>query len=236
MSKPHDLELLAKQLAEQLGSTEALLSFTNTLQKHTLEAVLNTEMDVHLEATKPVKKNSRNGYSKKTLKTHDDQFELSTPRDRQGDFEPQLIKKRQTRLESIDSAILNLYAKGMSTREIASLMNELYDADVSPQWVSRVTDAMKGHIVEWQSRPLEGCYAIVYLDCIVVKIRQDQRVTNKAIYIALGVDLDGQKDVLGLWVSENEGAKFWLSVLTELNNRGVKDILIMMMQQRKSSF
>ena len=151
MTSSTDLTALAQQLGQQLGSPEALLSFTKLLQKHRLEAALNAEMETHLEATKPRKKDSRNGYSRKTLKTADDCFERDTPRDRQGDFEPHIVKKRQTRVESIDNTILSLYTKGMSTREIAELMKERYDADVSPLLISRVTDAtlLTGTHVLW---------------------------------------------------------------------------------------
>lgn len=134
--------------------------------------------------------------------------------------------KRQTRLSLIDDKILSLYAKGMSTREIVETLEELYDTDVSPGLISKVTNSVMEHVIEWQSRPLDVIYPIVYLDCIVVKIRQDRQVINKAIYLALGVNLEGHKELLGLWLSENEGAKFWLYVLTELQTRGVEDILI----------
>ena len=126
----------------------------------------------------------------------------------------------------MDSQILSLYAKGMTTRDIVATFKEMYDADVSPTLISKVTDAVKEQVIEWQNRPLDALYPIVYMDCIVVKVRQDSTIINKAVYLALGVNTDGQKDLLGMWMSENEGAKFWLSVLTELKNRGVKDILI----------
>ena len=170
--------------------------------------------------------NARNGYSKKQLLTSDGEFELNTPRDRDGTFEPQLIKKHQTRITSMDSQILSLYAKGMTTREIVSTFKELYDADVSASLISKVTDAVKEQVIEWQNRPLDSIYPIVYLDCIVVKVRQDNSVINKAVFLALGINLEGHKELLGMWIAENEGAKFWLCVLTELKNRGVQDILI----------
>src|SRR5690606_23028391 len=170
--------------------------------------------------------NSRNGHTTKTLKTEDGEFQLNTPRDREGSFEPQLVKKHQTRFTSMDDKILSLYAKGMTTREIVATFKEMYGADVSPTLISKVTDAVIEQVIEWQSRPLDAVYPIVYLDCIMVKIRQDKQVINKAVYLALGVTMEGQKELLGLWLSENEGAKFWLSVLTELQNRGVRDVLI----------
>ena len=199
------------------------------LTKITIEAALNAELDDHLGYEKHVQSdnpNSRNGYSTKTLKTEDGQFEIDTPRDRDGSFEPQLVKKQQTRFTSMDDKIFSLYAKGMTTREIAATFKEMYGDDISASLIPKVTDNVLEKVTKWQSRPLDEVYPIVYLDCIVVKIRQDKQVINKAIYLALGVNLEGHKELLGLWISENEGAKFWLNVLTELQNRGVKDILI----------
>jgi len=160
------------------------------------------------------------------LQTELDQFEVDTPRDRGGRFEPQLVKKHQHCFTSMDDKVLFLYAQGMSAREIVTTFKELYGADASPTLISKVTDAVIEEVVEWHSRPLDAVYPIVYLDCIVVKIRQDKHVINKAIYLALGGNMEGHKELLGMWISENEGAKFWLNVLTELQNRGVKDVLI----------
>jgi len=152
--------------------------------------------------------------------------EIETPRDREGTFLPRLVKKQQTRITPMDDQILSLYAKGMTTREIVETFRELYGADVSPTWISKVTDAVKERVIEWQSRPPEAIYPLIYLDCIVVKVRQEGRVINKAVFLALGINCEGHKELLGMWISENEGAKFWLGVLTELKNRGVQDILI----------
>jgi len=199
------------------------------LTKVTVERALNAELDEHLGYDKHQPSdnpNSRNGSSRKTLRTEDGQFELDTPRDRDGSFEPKLVKKGQTRFTSMDDKILFLYAQGMTTREIVKTFKELYGADASPSLISKVTDAVIDEVTEWQSRPLDPVYPIVYLDCIVLKIRQDKQVINKSIYLALGVNMEGHKELLGMWLSENEGAKFWLNVLTELQNRGVKDILI----------
>ena len=135
----------------------------------------------------------------------------------------------------MDSQILSLYAKGMTTRDIVATFKEMYDADVSPTLISKVTDAVKEQVIEWQNRPLDALYPIVYMDCIVVKVRQDSTIINKAVYLALGVNTDGQKDLLGMWMSENEGSKFWLSVLTELKNRGLKDILIACLAKQRFS-
>lgn len=199
------------------------------LTKVTVERALNVELDDHLGYDKHEvsrTSNSRNGTTSKTLRTEDGQFELNTPRDREGSFEPKLVKKNQTRFTSMDDKILFLYAQGMTTREIVKTFKELYGADASPSLISKVTDSVIEEVVEWQSRELDPIYPIVYLDCIVLKIRQDKQVINKAIYLALGVNMEGHKELLGMWISENEGAKFWLNVLTELQNRGVQDILI----------
>ncbi len=199
------------------------------LKKITVEAALNAEMDEHLGYEKHHKStstNSRNGKSTKRVKTEDGEFELDTPRDREGSFEPKLVKKNQTRFTSMDDQILWLYAQGMSTREIVSAFDEWYGAEISPTLVSRVTNAVIEQVIEWQSRPLDAVYPIVYLDCIVVKVRQDKRVINKSIFLALGINTEGHKELMGMWIAENEGAKFWLNVLTELQQRGVEDILI----------
>lgn len=217
------------QLLNGLDSQEEVAEATKLLHKRFFEKSLNTELDDHLGYQKhdaSANPNSRNGTMRKTVYTDDGALEIETPRDRDASFEPQIIKKRQTRVPTLDSKIVFLYSQGLSTREIVETLEELYGTEVSPTLVSRVTDAVLEDVIEWQSRPLDDVYPIVYLDCIVVKIRQDKRVINKAIYLALGVNMDGHKELLGLWMSENEGAKFWLSVLTELQNRGVKDILI----------
>lgn len=224
-----DLEAFAREAAKGIKTEKDLTDMRAMLTKVMVEAALSVELDEHLGYRKHEQsssENSRNGVTRKTVRTEDGQFELDTPRDRQGDFEPQLVKKHQTRFTSMDDKILFLYAQGMTTREIVDTFKEMYGADVSASLISKVTDAVIDQVVEWQSRPLDAVYPIVYLDCIVVKIRQDKHVINKAVYLALGVNMEGQKELLGLWLSENEGAKFWLNVLTELQNRGVKDILI----------
>ena len=224
-----ELEAFAKQAAKGIKSEQDLTDFRKILTKITVEAALNAELEEHLGYAlheKSSTNNSRNGYSSKTIRTEDGQVDLETPRDREGSFEPLLVKKNQTRFTSMDDKILYLYAKGMTTREIVDTFKEIYDADISPTLISRVTNAVIDQVVEWQARPLDPVYPIVYLDCLVVKIRQDKQVINKAIYLALGVNIEGHKELLGMWISENEGAKFWLNVLTELQNRGVNDILI----------
>jgi len=224
-----ELQAIAQAAAKNIKTEDDLNVFRQMLTKITVEAALNAELEDHLGFSKGEESdagNNRNGYTSKTLQTEDGQFELDTPRDRAGSFEPQLVKKHQRRFTSMDDKILFLYAQGMTTREIVATFKEMYGADVSATLISKVTDAVLEQVVEWQSRPLDAVYPIVYLDCIVVKIRQDKKVINKAFYLALGVNMEGHKELLGLWLSENEGAKFWLNVLTELQNRGVKDILI----------
>ena len=224
-----ELEAFAKQAAKGIKSEQDLTDFRKILTKITVEAALNAELEEHLGYAlheKPNTNNSRNGYSSKSVRTKDGQVELETPRDREGSFEPLLVKKNQTRFTSMDDKILYLSAKGMTMREIVDTFKEMYDADISPTLISRVTNAVIDQVVEWQAGPLDSVYPIVYLDCLVVKIRQDKQVINKAIYLALGVNIEGHKELLGMWISENEGAQFWLNVLTELQNRGVNDILI----------
>lgn len=223
------LQALANELAKNLKTPDDLSQFDRLLKKISVEAALNAEMSHHLGYDKNQPKpgsNTRNGYSTKTVATADGPLELRTPRDREATFEPQLLKKNQSRITGMDNQILSLYAKGMTTREIAAAFKEMYDADVSPALVSKVTDAVMEQVVEWQNRPLDAIYPIVYLDCIVLKVRQDSRVINKSVFLALGINIEGQKELLGMWLAENEGAKFWLNVLTELKNRGLNDILI----------
>ena len=224
-----ELEAFAREAAKSIKTEKDLNDFSRMLKKITVETALNAELDHHLGYAKHEKSknsNSRNGYSSKTLISEYGTFEVDVPRDREGSFEPQLVKKHQRRLTYMDDKIYCLYAKGMTTREIVAAFKEMYDADVSPTLISKVTDSLMERVIEWQSRPLDAVYPIVYLDCIVVKIRQNRQVINKSIYLALGINLAGHKELQGMWLSENEGAKFWLSVLTELQNRGVKDILI----------
>ena len=224
-----ELEAFAKEAAKGIKTPQDLNEFSQMLKKITVEAALNAEMDEHLgyeKHAKSVMQNSRNGKTSKRIKTEDGEFELDTPRDRDGLFEPKLIKKHQSRFTSMDEKILWLYAQGMSTREIVKAFDEWYGADISPTLLSRVTNAVIDQVIEWQSRPLDPIYPIIYLDCLVVKIRQDKRVINKSIFLALGINTEGHKELLGMWIAENEGAKFWLNVLTELQHRGVEDILI----------
>lgn len=228
-SKSEKVKALLEELVGELSGQEQLEGLTRDLMKTVVETALNGELDEHLGYERNVKAttgNSRNGYYPKTIKSSSGEVEISVPRDRNGEFEPQLIGKGQSRLTQFDDQILSCYARGMSTRDIAATFEEMFGAKVSHSVISKVTESVQEQVEIWQNRSLDAVYPIVYLDCLQVKVHQDKRVINKAIYLALAVNMTGHKELLGMWISENEGAKFWLSVLTELNNRGVKDILI----------
>ncbi len=196
-----------------------------------MEKALGAELTHHLgyeKGQKPSRaaSNTRNGHGKKKVKGQDGEMEIAVPRDRNGTFEPQLIKKGQRRFEGFDDKIISMYARGMSIREIQAHLKELYAVEVSPDLISRVTDAVLEEIREWQNRPLDPVYPLVILDALRVKIHDEGMVKNKAVYLALGMNVDGIKTVLGLWIEQTEGAQFWMRVMTELKNRGVQDILI----------
>jgi putative transposase len=215
--KPEDL----------MGESGLLKQLTKAL----IERAMNAELSHHLgyEKHDPAgynSGNSRNGTSAKTVKGEFGEVVVETPRERNGSFEPQILPKGQTRFDGFDDKIVSLYARGMTTREIQGHLQEMYGVEVSPALISSVTDAVTEEVKAWQSRPLEPIYGIVFLDALYVKMRHEGRVENRAVYVAIGVDLEGRKEVLGLWTSANEGAKFWLAVLTELRNRGRKDVLI----------
>ena len=233
MAKKKDsLQILAEEIVKEHKTKEALFGesgFVKELQKRLYEAALNGELTEHLGYEKHAKSaavNSRNGYTRKTVKGEHGDVEIEVPRDRDSSFDPQLISKRQTRFDGFDDKIISLYARGQSTQDIQAQLKELYGVEVSSSLISTVTDNVLDDVKAWQSRALNSVYPIVFLDCIVVKVRQDKRIMNKAVYLALGVDLEGQKELLGMWISQNEGAKFWLGVLTELKNRGLEDIFI----------
>ncbi len=228
---PQDLidQLLAnyKKPEDLIGEDGLLKQLTKAL----VERALAAEMAEHLghgknEAVENVTGNTRNGKSKKTLKGDFGELPIEIPRDRHGSFEPQLVAKHQTRWTGFDDKILSLYARGMTVREIQAHLEEMYGAEVSPTLISSVTDAVMDEVKTWQARPLDALYPIVYLDCIHVKARDSGAVRVKAVYLALGVNLSGEKELLGLWIAQTEGAKFWLQVVTELKNRGVQDIFI----------
>jgi putative transposase len=195
------------------------------LKKALAERALNAEMDHHL-AGEGGENNSRNGYGRKSVVTDTGRIALEVPRDRQASFDPQLIAKYQRRFPGFDDKVVSMYARGMSAREIVGHLRDLYGMEVSPDLVSAVTDAVLDEIAAWQARPLEPVYPLVFFDALRVKIRDEGLVRNKAVHIALGVRADGGKEILGLWLEQNEGAKFWLRVMTELKNRGVEDVLL----------
>jgi putative transposase len=197
------------------------------LKKALAERALNAELDHHLEGGEPDgRANGRNGYGGKTVLTGTGKLELQVPRDRLSTFDPQLIAKYQRRFPGFDDKVVSMYARGMSTREIQGHLRELYGIEVSPDLVSAVTDAVLDEVAEWQDRPLEALYPLVFLDALRVKVRDEGTVRNKAVYVALGVRPDGTKEVLGLWIEQTEGAKFWLRVVNELKDRGIEDILV----------
>ncbi len=223
-----DLLLADYQKPEDLLGENGILK---QLTKAIVERALQAELAIHLghhkhEAVANDSGNTRNGSSAKTLKGDFGALPIEIPRDRAGSFEPQLIGKHQTRWSGFDDKILSLYARGMTVREIQSHLEEMYGTAISPALISSVTDAVMDEVKAWQVRPLDALYPIVYLDCIHAKVRDDGTVRVKAVYLALGVNLNGEKELLGLWVAQTEGAKFWLQVVTELKNRGVQDIFI----------
>ncbi len=197
------------------------------LKKALAERVLNAELDDHLDSqTSAGKGNHRNGYSKKSVLTETSRIDIRIPRDREGTFDPKLIARYQRRFPGFDEKIVSMYARGMTVREIQGHLLELYGLEVSPDLISTVTDAVLETVAEWQNRPLEAMYPLVFFDALRVKIRDEGLVRNKAVFVALGVRPDGTKDILGLWIETSEGAKFWLRVMNELKNRGVDDVLI----------
>ena len=221
-------ELIKGKTPQEIAGEGGLLQ---QLTKKLYERMLEGEMTHHLgyPPNAPEGKNtgnSRNGKSTKTVTTDTGPVQIDVPRDRNGEFEPQLVKKHQRRTSSFDDAVLALYARGMTTRDIQDHLQELYKTEVSPTLISAVTDAVIEEVKAWQSRPLDAVYPVVYLDAIPLKLRESGSVKNQAVYLALGISIDGHKELLGLWVGEHEGSKFWLNVLNELKNRGVRDILI----------
>ncbi len=225
---------LIKELLKDYKKPEDLIGKDGILKQLTkalLERALDSELTEHLGYEKNAlsqkkNNNTRNGKSRKTLKTDHGDMNISIPRDRQSDFEPQIVQKGQRRFTGFDDKILSMYARGMTVRDIQGHLTDIYNVEVSPDLISTVTGSVMDMVREWQNRPLDSVYPIMYFDALRMKIREDGRVVNKAVYLALGVDMEGHKDVLGIWLDKNEGAKFWLNVFTELKNRGVNDILI----------
>ena len=229
-----ELVKLADSLLANYRKPEDLIGENGLLKQLTkmlVERALEAEMTEHLghdksAAVTNAEGNARNGHSGKTLKGDFGELPLEIPRDRQGMFEPQLVSKHQTRWTGFDDKVISLYARGMTVREIQGHLQEMYGTEVSPSLISAITDAVSEEVKVWQSRPLDELYPILYLDCIHVKVRDSGAVRTKAVYLAIGVNMDGRKEVLGLWIAQTEGAKFWLQVVTELKTRGVKDIFI----------
>jgi putative transposase len=210
-----------------LGENGLLAELTRAVVQRALEAELTTHLGYEKHAPEGRNGgNSRNGRSKKTLKSKSGEIPLEAPRDRNSSFEPIIVRKGQTRFDGFDEKIISLYARGLSTREIKQHLGEIYRVEVSPQLISNVTEAVMEEVRAWQNRPLDAIYPILYMDALVVKIRDGGSVKNKAVHFAVGVTLEGNKEVLGFWIEQTEGAKFWLSVMTELKNRGVQDVLI----------
>lgn len=236
-AKAEDLATEFASGATSIGELNALL---RTMMKRGLETMLDSEMDHHLKTERQVRSdtetsgqevskrnNCRNGRSKKKVQGDMGAIEIDTPRDRQGTFEPEIVGKHQRRVEGFDEKILTLFAKGLTTRDIQDVVKELYGVDVSPDLISRVTEDLDAELKEWQSRPLPQVFPIVFFDGIVVHVRgSDSKVSPHTVYVAMGIDLDGQKQLLGLWIAKTEGAKFWLSCLTDLRNRGLEDIFV----------
>jgi len=222
---------LVKLLSSECKSVEDVQGLLKALFKGTLETMLEGEMDEHLGYEKHSNEgdrsgNSRNGYNTKTMQSEMGETELRIPRDRNGEFRPRVIGKYQTKTEKLEEQIIAMYAKGMSNRDIEDHLRDIYGVEASASLISRITDKILPQVQEWQSRPLEAVYPIVFFDGIVFKVRQDARVMNKCVYTVLGIDMTGRKEILGLWMSENESASFWLNVCNELKNRGVERILV----------
>ncbi len=229
------MSLLSKDQIRQLmkegklKTAEDVQTMLKDLFADTIQEMLEAEMEIQLGYSKHDYKNkntsnSRNGHSKKTVISQYGEVDLQIPRDRESEFEPQIVKKHQTQVAGIEDQVISMYAKGMTTRDIQDHLNQLYGIEISPAMISTITNKLLPLIKEWQNRPLQEVYAVVFLDAIHFKVKQDGQIINKAAYMAIGIDLEGQKDVLGIWIGENESAKFWLSVLNEIRNRGVKDI------------
>ncbi len=222
-------DLLNGDFLNQFKTGEELQDFLSVLQKRGIEKLLEGELDAHLDYSKHSKRketNARNGYSKKTIKTSLGESEIQVPRDREGSFNPMIVPKRQSMVDGIENVIVSLYAKGMSVSDIEEQILEIYNFNVSTSTISRITDKISSDIVAWKNRPLEPIYLIVWMDGIVFKVRENSKIVNKTIYIAVGLRTDGKKEVLGLWLGKNESSAFWMNVLTDIKARGTQDILI----------
>lgn len=216
-----------KKPEDLIGENGILKELTKRLVERAMSAELTNHLgyDKHENGAKTTP-NSRNGSSKKTILTRDEALEIAVPRDRESTFEPQIVKKHQRRFDGFDDKIISMYSYGMTTRDIQGHLQDIYGVEVSPDLISEVTDGVIDEVKAWQNRPLESIYPILFLDAIVVKCREDKTIRNRNVYLALAVNMEGQKELLGMWMAQNEGAKFWLGVVTELKNRGVEDIFI----------
>ncbi len=225
-------EFLREMITDgDLKTTGDLHSYLKDLFKDTLQEMLEAELDMELGYPKRDRKskdtdNRRNGHTQKNVKTQFGQMQLDIPRDRNGDFEPVVVPKNKRNISGIEDKIISLYARGMSTRDIHDQINDIYGIEVSAEMVSKITDMILPDIMDWQSRPIEAMYPFVFMDAIHFKVRQDNQIVSKAAYIVLGVNTDGLREVLGIWIGENETSKFWLSVLNNLKNRGLKDVMV----------
>ena len=222
-------DLLTDEFLKQFKTSDELSSFLKQIQKRGIEKMLEGELDGHLGYYKneqSLSSNSRNGYSKKKVRTSLGESEIEVPRDRESSFNPMIVPKRKNMVDGIENVIISLYAKGMSNSDIEEQIREVYNFEVSTTTISRITDTITNDIVAWQNRPLEPVYLIVWMDGIVFKVRENSKVINKTVYIAVGLRRDGKKEVLGLWLGKNESAAFWMSVLTDIKARGVEDLLI----------
>lgn len=222
-------DLISDDFLKQFKTHEELTDFLKQIQKRGIEKMLEGELDGHLDYDKHQRStgsNSRNGHSRKKIKTSFGESEIAVPRDREASFNPMIVPKRGNMVDGLENVIVSLYAKGMSNSDIEEQIREVYEFDVSTSTISRITEKVSGDIVAWQNRPLEPVYLIVWMDGIVFKVRENSKVINKTIYIAVGLRRDGRKEVLGLWLGKNESAAFWMSVLTDIRARGTEDILI----------
>lgn len=222
---------LVEILSQECSNLQDVQDLLKELFRGTVEQMLEAEMDEHLGYEKNSNLgdntgNSRNGYNKKTIQTELGKSEIHIPRDRNGSFEPQLIAKRQTKSDNLEQRIIAMYAKGMSTRDIEDHLRDIYGVDASPGLISRITDKVLPDLMEWQSRPLDAVYPIVFLDGIIFKVKKDSKIINKCFHTVLGINVEGRKEILGMWITENESASYWTSICNELKNRGVTDILI----------
>ncbi|WP_338395317.1 IS256 family transposase [Fulvitalea axinellae] len=222
-------DVLSADFLKEFGNAEELGDFLKRLQKNAVEAMLEGELDAHLGNGKHGKSedgNYRNGHGSKKIRTSFGESQIRVPRDREGTFSPMLVPKRKSMVDGLENVIVSLYSKGMSNSDIREQVSEAYGIEVSPATISRITDRVTEDIVAWQNRPLDPVYLVVWMDALVFKVRENSKVVNKAVYIAVGLRTDGKKEVLGFWLGKNESASFWMSVLTDMKARGVRDVLI----------